>query len=96
MKLLNPQTADIINGLFEWGGAYGAWRNAFQLYKDRQIKGVYWPLYFWFTGWGLWNLAYYSSLNQPCSFFGGLVLTSGNLFWLSLAIKLRLKGLSVS
>ena len=89
---LNPGTADLANGLFECVGAYGAWRNAYQLYKDKKISGVYWPLYIFYSFWGLWNLFYYPSLSQWLSFIGGTVLVLGNLAWVVMAIKLRLKG----
>lgn len=81
-------TPDLVNGLFESGGAYCAWRNFFQLKKDLAIKGVYWPIYFFYSVWGLWNLVYYPVLGQWFSFLAGAVLVSGNIAWLSLATLL--------
>lgn len=89
--MLRPGVADFVNGLFEWIGAYGAWRNAYQLYEDKKISGVYWPLYLFYTLWGLWNLLYYPSLGQWFSTIGGAVLVLGNLAWVIMAIKLRLR-----
>jgi hypothetical protein len=89
--MLSPRVADLVNGGFECIGAYGAWRNAYQLYKDRKISGVYWPLYLFYFGWGCWNLVYYPSLSQWLSTVGGVVLTLGNLAWVIMAIRLRLR-----
>ena len=75
---------DHINGLFEFTGAYFTWRNAYTLYRDKQIKGVYWPTTAFFSAWGIWNLFYYPALNQMWSFFGGIVLVIGNIAWLLL------------
>ena len=72
---------DTINGLFELFGAVVSWRNAWQLWRDRQIKGVYWPAWYFFAGWGVWNLYYYPSLGQWRSFAAGAVLTAGNIAW---------------
>lgn len=74
---------DLVNGLFEAGGAYCTWRNAWQLHKDREIKGVYWPLTAFFTAWGVWNLWYYPALGQWFSFYAGIVLVTGNLLWVA-------------
>lgn len=80
---------DIGNGLFELGGAYFTWRNYFQLRKDRELKGIWWPLIAFMTTWGFWNLLYYPSLGQWCSFAGGIALVSGNAFWVYLALKIK-------
>ena len=34
---------DLVNALFETFGAVFTWRNAWQLWKDREVKGIYWP-----------------------------------------------------
>ena len=83
---------DWINGGFEMVGAYCAWMNAWKLRKDREIKGVFWPVWVFYTTWGLWNLHYYPSLDQWASFAAGAVLTAGNIVWVSLAIKYRKGG----
>lgn len=84
------QTPDLINGLFEAGGAVAAWRNYFQLRKDREIRGVYWPIYAFYSAWGLWNLAYYPMLNQWLSFLAGSILVAGNCSWVALALSLKI------
>ena len=85
---------DMVNGTFELFGAYFTWRNAYQLYKDGgEIKGVYWPMFSFMMMWGLWNLLYYPHLNQPLSFYAGILLTLGNVAWVTQAIAVtQFKG----
>jgi hypothetical protein len=83
---------DYINGLFELVGAYFTWMNAFILYKDKAIKGVYWPTTAFFSAWGLWNLHYYPSLDQWASFVGGVILVSGNIMWVILILLYKRKS----
>lgn len=80
---------DVINALFELVGAYFTWRNYYQLCKEREVKGVYWPTTAFFTAWGLWNVIYYPSLGQWLSFGAGLLLVGGNFFWVVLVLQLR-------
>lgn len=80
---------DLINGLFELAGAGFTWRNAVQLLRDRELRGVYWPTSAFFSTWGVWNLAYYPALGQWLSFAGGVLLVSGNLAWVALAVRIR-------
>jgi hypothetical protein len=84
--MINP---DIVNGAVESASAYFTWRNAYSLYKARELRGVYWPTTLFFTLWGLWNLYYYPALHQWCSFSGGVVLVTGNAIWVVLAILYR-------
>jgi len=83
---MNP---DWINGSIELIGAYFTWMNAWKLYKDREIKGVYWPTMVFFTIWGVWNLYYYPALDQWFSFMAGIVLVLGNAIWVALAIRMK-------
>ena len=77
---------DIINGSFELLGAYFTWKNALCLYRDKQVKGVYWPTTAFFTAWGFWNIYYYPNLGQWFSFWGGVLLVLGNAAWTIQAI----------
>ena len=79
-------TNDIINGIFEIVGGILNWINVLKLYKDKQIKGVYYPAWIFFAAWGMWNIWYYSSLGQWFSFTGGLVIVSANVAWVIMAI----------
>jgi hypothetical protein len=77
---------DLINGLFEFGGAIVIWFNVVKLIKDKIIKGVYWHIWMFYSLWGFWNLYYYPSLNQYLSFIAGIFLVAGNTVWVILAI----------
>jgi hypothetical protein len=83
-------TPDLVNGLFELAGAYFTWMNAYRLWKEREIKGVYWPTTAFFTAWGMWNLYYYPALNQWLSFYAGIVLVTGNVLWVAMAVRLKI------
>lgn len=75
---------DLINGLFEAGGALCTWHNAWQLHKDRgEVRGASPVLVTFMSVWGLWNLIYYPSLNQWFSFAAGIALVLGNLAWVA-------------
>lgn len=80
---------DLINGLFEIAGAVAVWRNVVKLYKDKQIRGVDWRLWIFFSSWGIWNLYYYPSLDQWFSTIGGAIMVIANLVWVFLAIKYK-------
>lgn len=83
---------DLINGSFELVGAAFTWRNFVQLRRDRVLKGVYWPTTAFFTAWGLWNLVYYPALSQWASLAGGVLLVSGNVAWVAMAVRVRFMG----
>lgn len=83
---MTPAHNDLINGGFESMSGLLGWINVTKLVKDKQVKGVYWPMTFFFTIWGLWNLWYYPALHQSWSFIGGLVIVSSNAVWVAIAI----------
>jgi len=83
---MNP---DLINGLFELVGSYFTWMNAWTLFKQKEIKGVYWPTTVFFTVWGLWNLYYYPALGQSFSFYAGIILVLGNIVWVGLVMHYK-------
>lgn len=80
------------NAFFEAGGALVVWRNVLQIHRDRQVKGVWWPIWAFYTVWGGWNLWYYPSLGQWHSFAAGIALFAGNLVWVSYAYGLWLRA----
>ena len=75
---------DYINGLFEFCGSFFIWMNVKRLYRDKEVKGAYWPAWAFFAVWGIWNLFYYPSLNQWASFLGGVLVVVGNIAWVAL------------
>ena len=82
---------DLINASVELGGAYFTWRNFQELRQARELRGVYWPTIAFFTAWGLWNLIYYPAIGQWLSFAAGILLATGNLAWVMLAIRLKIE-----
>jgi len=72
---------DIINGLFESCGALMLSRSVWMTYKAKKTEGVSILAIIYFSSWGLFNLFYYPSLNQPFSFLGGCLCTLTNLIW---------------
>lgn len=76
-------SSDLINGLFELGGATLILLNIRALHRDKEIKGFSpWPLTF-FTTWGLWNCWFYPVNDLWWSFAGGVALAAVNLAWLA-------------
>lgn len=80
---------DAVNGLLEFGGAWFTWGHAVALFRDKEVRGVYWPAFFFFALWGVWNLYYYRHLDQPLSWLGGAVLVAGNFAWIALFLVYR-------
>jgi ABC-type transport system involved in cytochrome c biogenesis permease subunit len=77
---------DAINGAYELCGGFFLLANCIRLYKDKEVKGVnLWSAVF-FSTWSWWNLYYYPSLNQWCSFYGGLIIAITNATWSALAL----------
>ena len=76
---------DIINALFELCGAVLTWVNVSKILKDKKVVGVYWPIWIFFSLWGLWNLFYYPSVGHMLSFYAGIVLVAGNITWVIIA-----------
>lgn len=89
--MINTTMLDLINGLvFECVGSWFAWRNALELYRNKRVVGVYWPVYAFYSVWGIWSLVYYYTLSQWVSLVGGAGIVSGNITWLMLALHYRL------
>lgn len=77
---------DFINGAFEFIGGGMVFLHCWQVFKDKEVKGVnLWATIF-FTSWGFWNLYYYPSLSQWWSFSGGLAIVSANTLWVLMMI----------
>jgi hypothetical protein len=77
------QTPDIINALFEGGGAIILWRNIVLLHRHKIVHGVSACTTAFFMLWGYWNLYYYPFLNQWLSFYAGIGITIANTIWVA-------------
>lgn len=80
---------DLINGLFEIGGAVATCLNVRSLMRDKEVKGVDWRMFVFYVGWGLFNLIYYPHLGQWLSFAGGCCIVAANACWLALALAYK-------
>ena len=83
------QPNDLVNGSFEFIGGIAGWVNVVKLYRDKKVRGLYWPAMFFFTVWGFWNVYYYPTLDQYASFAGGIFMSLANVGWVWLAHKYR-------
>lgn len=82
-------TPDVANGLFELLGAALQWLNVVRLLRDREVKGVYWPITAFHVTWGMWNMYFYSYVGAPVSVCGAAALLLANVVWVALAIRYR-------
>ena len=67
-------TPDLINAVFELSGAVLMWLSVARLYRDKKVRGVYWPAMALFATWGGWNLIYYPVLGQWASLASACLL----------------------
>lgn len=90
--LKDPNSQDVVNGLFEFIGSFFVWFCVYKLYKDKELKG--WSIWStgYFTAWGYWNLFYYPSLNQWWSAAATLAIATANTAWIILAIYYHIKN----
>jgi len=80
---------DVFNGILECVGGLLIWNNVKRLWKDKEVKGVDWRVNGFFSGWSVWNLWFYSSLNCWLSVVGSGILCLGNGFWVGLYVYLN-------
>lgn len=73
---------DFINASFEVLAGAVLSLNCWRLFKDKVVKGVSPISVIFFACWGIWNLYYYPHLDQPLSFWGGLLVVGANGAWI--------------
>lgn len=78
---------DVINALFELGGAVAVFLSVLRTIKERNMAGVSGAHVAFFLAWGLWNLFYYPNLDQFWSFAAGAILTAVNFAFAMLWLK---------
>jgi hypothetical protein len=66
----------VVNGTFEICGALPITLSVLKLWRDREVRGIHWGQFAFFSSWGYWNLIYYPVLGQWLSFFGGMMITA--------------------
>lgn len=72
---------DVVNAVFEALGGVAIFGHCVRLYKDKMVRGVYWPATAFFLTWGFWNIFYYSHLDQWWSWGAGLLIAAANTTW---------------
>ena len=82
---------DVINSLFEAFGAIALCFSIIKVLKDKKVRGISWVQVAFFSTWGLWNIHYYSNLNQWFSFSAGIILCVANLIYTFLLIYYTVK-----
>lgn len=80
------QVNHVINSGFEMFASLFLILNCIQLYKDKSTKGVCLWTSLFFTSWGFWNLYYYPSMGDVCSFVAGVAVTIVNITYCSMFI----------
>ncbi len=81
--------SDLVTGLLETTAGVFQFLNCARLHRDREIKGVFWHLTFFYTAWSFWDVWYFAHLRQWCAWAGTFVILSASLLWLTLAIRYR-------
>lgn len=77
---------DKVNSIFVFLGGVLNWKSVYILYKQKEIKGIYWPVNILYMIWGIWNIIYFSKINQVFSFYSNILLVGANIFWVVLAL----------
>ena len=73
---------DMVNGGYEFFGAFAIMLSIIKLHKDKFVAGVSWMHTAFFMSWGWWNCYYYPYLEQWASFYGGIAIVICNTVWL--------------
>ena len=76
-------TPDMLNSIFEGGLSIFLAMSVYKLYKDKMVRGVYWPMVAFTMSWGYFNLWFYPAIDQWWSFFAGIAVVIANTAWLS-------------
>lgn len=63
-----------------------AWVDVWVLSRSRSLRGVSMGTAVLFTVWPMWDLLYYTGLNQDLSAIACCLLLAGRASWLALAI----------
>lgn len=80
---------DAINGGFELLAGIFVLNHCRVLHAHKAVRGVSMVSVAFFTLWGLWNPFYYSALQQPLSFYGGIFVVAANALYLGMMFSYR-------
>lgn len=82
---------DFANACFEGFGSIFVLNHARVLMKHKIIRGVSVLSVAYFALWGVFNMFYYSHLEQAFSWYAGIAVLISNAFYLSLIVHYRRK-----
>ncbi len=85
----NMSVPDLVNAVFELGGACLLVLNVQRIWQDRRLSGVRLAPTVWFNVWGGWNLYYYLHIGQVASWVAGMSVFVVNSAWVALAVYFR-------
>ncbi|MEE8608963.1 MAG: hypothetical protein V3S55_15270 [Nitrospiraceae bacterium] len=77
---------DMMNATFEGVGGIVVLLNIQRILKDKIVRGFDWRVAVFFWIWGLWNLYYYSHLEQMLSFYAGISMVTVDAVYLYLLL----------
>ena len=80
---------DIINSIFEFGALIAAVVNIIKIYKDKKVRGVYWPAWIFYGIWSLWAIFYYITVSHWFSMVMSIGAAVAILMWLIFAFIYR-------
>ena len=80
---------DAINAIFEVGASIIIWINVGQIRKDKDVKGLAWKSWIFYTVWGMYDFYYYTKLEQWISLGAAINLSIGNCTWIYFAFKYK-------
>ena len=81
--------ADIISGLFGFFGGLFLFHNCGVLYKQKLVRGVSLFASAFFALWAIWNIYYFSQLDQPFCLIGSIISAVASTLWIGMAIYYR-------
>jgi uncharacterized membrane protein YfcA len=87
----HTELMDLANACFEGGGSIFILNHARVLLQQKMVRGVSMLSVFFFSCWGVFNIFYYSHLEQQFSWYAGICVLLANTFYLSLIIHYRRK-----
>jgi hypothetical protein len=82
-------TTDQLNAANELGAAFFAALNVRAIYRAKEVAGVHWVAWGFYSFWGICNLFVYPDNGMTWSFWGGIPVVAFNLIWLWLVFWYR-------
>ncbi len=82
-------TVDWINAFIISIGTWLAAVNVVVLYKSKNVRGVYWKAWIFYSSCAAWDIYYYRSVSHPVSTLVSVLFAVLTTAWLVMAFKYR-------